>query len=284
MGDGLKTGCYKFYAGFKSVDNYVNSQGDIIALSENHTLLAANTIIVNRFSSGQTRHVEILDNKVLINNTPVSTNKAVTYCSKLYFNNYSRNEAVQIVYNFINKNRHNIPKDSLLQLLIDTPTNGTHDTICKTSKFDQTLWMNFKQAFSMFENDFYTCIRLFKGKGCGLTPSGDDFIAGVLYGLHFLELIEGKSHKHVKQQVYKIAAGKNLFSNNMFIMALHAQYFKRMKDFLPALFHQEHHETQKSFQQLISIGNTSGADLLAGFFSVILRYTVKTTTNKTDQG
>lgn len=270
LGDGLQPGHYDLYARFKNVDNYLNSQGNLIAISDNYTLLAANAIIINRFGSGLYMNVELFDRQILINDTNIATEEAVTYNSSFDFNNTTHDEAVQIAYNFINQNTKYFPDESLLTLLTGIPKSVIQAFPIKTSKTDEAMWTNFKRAISVFEDDFFGSVRMFKGKGYGLTPSGDDFIAGVLYGIHFLEKIEGIEHQKVKQKVFKIASGKNLFSNNMLNMALNAQYFIRLKDFLSALFYPELSETKESFQQLVSTGHTSGADLLAGFFSVIL--------------
>lgn len=270
IGDGLKNGRYKFYAGFKNIDNYVNDQGELVAVSNDRSYLNANTIIINRFSSGQISNVEICDNQILLNSVSVSTKNAQIYQSSIDYSIYTLNDAVKKINTFIYQYRHYVPSNSILGLLLGTIQPGLQMMPCKNNAYENELWLGFEQAFSIFENDFFRSIGLFKGRGVGLTPSGDDFIAGVLYGMHFLEVSDGLDYADMKHEVFNISKSSNLFSNNMLNMALKAQYFKRLKDFLHALLHASHPETKTSFCQLMSTGHTSGTDLLAGFFSVIL--------------
>ena len=71
--------------------------------------------------------------------------------------------------------------------------------------------------------------------------------------------------------MYELAAGSNLFSNNMLQLAKNARYFKHLQDFLNALANKNPENTIPSFRHLTTIGHTSGADLIAVFFALILQ-------------
>jgi len=146
------------------------------------------------------------------------------------------------------------------------PNNKHHFT----SAFDKAYIEQMELAFSLFETQLYESIIAFKSRGAGLTPSGDDFIAGVLFGIDLLAGIHKKDYSEIKQNIYEISISNNLFSNNMLRLAYHAKYFKRLKEFLNAFFYLILNDKKHSFEQLISVGDTSGADLLSGFFAVLL--------------
>jgi hypothetical protein len=165
---------------------------------------------------------------------------------------------------FATRYKHLFPAGSLLYLLdpVEIPVSG--------SDVEKTFFNEFEKALSFFRDHYFDSIRAFRGRGLGLTPSGDDFIAGVLYGTHCLEAIKREDFSAIRNKTFEIAKGKNLFSNSLLQMALEARYFKRLKDFLQALFYPGATDPEPAFRKLIATGHTSGADLLAGFFTVVL--------------
>ncbi len=107
-------------------------------------------------------------------------------------------------------------------------------------------------------------IRLLKGCGLGLTPAGDDFIAGFLIGLHGLERLCGQDHRPTIDAVFRAARGSNIFSNTFLDLARQGLVFGRMKDLLQSLVSGTHGSVRKAAKALFAIGETSGADLATG--------------------
>ena len=270
-GDGLENGCYTFHAGFPRIDNFFNTKGDLIALSNDLSLQAANTIIISEFTSGSYQKINIYNNSIALDEYSLSTGKALVYQSHFQYPKYSFSEIKQRVQAFIESHHTLFPAGSLLEMIIKNKLPQ------KTpSAFDEALHDAFEHAFSLFEEDFFGSISRFRGRGHGLTPAGDDFIAGVLYGIHCLETTENKNLAHIKNRVFDISTCKNPFSNTLLKMAMDARYFKRLKDFLQAFFFWDGKDVKNAFERLLSTGHTSGADLLAGYFSVFLHKPVGT--------
>ena len=263
-GDRLPSGIFNPYAGFKRVDNFVNTSGDMLAISNDPSLLAANTIITDAFSPGKIIHVEISDKAIILNNKKYLPDQIKIFHSDFTYPNKNLAEIQHTIRTFINQNSMLFPAGSLLFLLMPGVNSSPGST------FDRLLRKEFEQAFAQFYDHFFESIRSFRSKGRGLTPSGDDFIAGVLYGIHCLETISGQNHRNIIKQVYETAAGENLFSKTMLTMAREARYFKRLQDFLDTLFHKKNAESNAAFLQLTGVGETSGADLISGFFAVLL--------------
>ncbi|OPZ99258.1 MAG: hypothetical protein BWY70_01019 [Bacteroidetes bacterium ADurb.Bin408] len=126
-------------------------------------------------------------------------------------------------------------------------------------------------AFAYFQSDLLKCVNKMKWRGYGLTPSGDDFIAGVLFGLNMLSFYNNKDFKNISTAIFQSAVSKNIYSNNMLRWAYYGKYFKRLKDFIAVLLTCSLPEVKPVFEALISVGATSGADILCGFMSVILK-------------
>ncbi len=264
IGDSLTPGGYQQYASFRRIDNFINNSGSIVAITDDLSLLAPNTIIVDKFYPEQHAEIIIHPNSIILNNNVYHIEPINIYDSGFGWPNINFVQFKNTVLNFIQLHSGTFPKQSLLSLLI--PAKDIYP-----SAFDKAAFTAFEHAFSLLHVRFFDSISAFRGKGRGLTPSGDDFIAGLLYGIHCLESLTKMNYRAIKVPVYETAAGSNLFSNNMLQFAKDAKYYKRLKDFLIALVRDKPETTHTAFRQLISVGDTSGADLIAGFFALILQ-------------
>ena len=112
-------------------------------------------------------------------------------------------------------------------------------------------------------------VRSLKGCGMGLTPSGDDFIAGLLIGLNLLQQLRGRDYRKTADAVFETAKGGNAFSNSFLDLARRGLFFGRMKDLVLALVRDSEQAVRKSTERLLAIGASSGADLGTGFFMTV---------------
>jgi hypothetical protein len=112
-------------------------------------------------------------------------------------------------------------------------------------------------------------VRSLKGCGMGLTPSGDDFIAGLLIGLNLLQQLRGQDYRETADAVFEAAEGENVFSNSFLDLARRGLFFGRMKDLILALLRGGEQAVRKSTEKLLAIGASSGADLGTGFFMTV---------------
>lgn len=263
-GDRLLPGVYNYYAGFVRVDNFTDTRGNIVAVSNDLSLLHANAIIHENYVPGTVKRLIISDYEIILDQKAYTAEQYQVFDSGFAYRAINLQALQNQIKTFLNQNKNELPKYSLLFLLI--PEIKT-DPI---SSFNQLLQQEFEKAFSFFDDDFFESIRRFRSKGKGLTPAGDDFIAGVLYGIDCLESISKSNYSDIKIQITEIAKNDNLFSRNMQQLAEEARYFKRLQDFLTRFFCQEEPKTISPFRQLIRTGDTSGADLLSGFFAVLL--------------
>ena len=112
-------------------------------------------------------------------------------------------------------------------------------------------------------------IRLLKGCGLGLTPAGDDFIAGFLIGLHIAHKLRGTDAQPTADAVFRAARGKNIFSNTFLDLARRGLLFGHMKHLLLALISGNKTSVRRATRKLFCIGETSGADLATGLFMTL---------------
>lgn len=160
-------------------------------------------------------------------------------------------------------------------------------TECAPSKslaflLDKTRLKNFRSGFEqafadricrgahqVFHGRLLEGIRSLKGCGLGLTPSGDDFIAGLLIGLNLLQKLRGQAFQPTADAVFSAAEGDNIFSNTFLDLARRGLLFGRMKDLLLVLMTGSEASVRKATAKLFAIGASSGADLATGFFLTV---------------
>ena len=124
-------------------------------------------------------------------------------------------------------------------------------------------------AQQLFHGHTLQGIRQLKGCGLGLTPAGDDFIAGFLIGLHLLQELHGQDSQSTVEAVFRAARGNNIFSNTFLDLARRGLLFGHMKDLLRALISGSESSVRRAARKLFGIGETSGADLATGLFMTL---------------
>ncbi len=102
-------------------------------------------------------------------------------------------------------------------------------------------------------------IRQLKGCGCGLTPAGDDFIAGVLAAIN-----SGRPSLRARQ-IARAAMGNNPLSNAFLCLAGQGRLSAAHKGLLEALPQASPARLRARIRGVLDHGATSGADWAAGF-------------------
>lgn len=125
-------------------------------------------------------------------------------------------------------------------------------------------------AGQVFGGSLLEGVSMLKGCGAGLTPSGDDFIAGVLIGLHVIQQLRRWELRQVIDTIFRATNGNNIFSNTFLELASRGLLFEKMKKLILALLGEESDAVRATALDLFAIGATSGADLGTGFLMTLL--------------
>jgi hypothetical protein len=153
--------------------------------------------------------------------------------------------------------------------------------------FDESRKKYFKSSFERyFINRFSAgieelragnaveCAEMINGLGFGLTPSGDDFIAGMLCALCLLQEITGKENlASLRQNIFKAAESVNIISLNAMKMAADGRFGENFKNMVSALAQNDERKLCQAVHKILNTGATSGADMLTGFLCAFI-YTV----------
>lgn len=119
--------------------------------------------------------------------------------------------------------------------------------------------------------DLAAGIALLKGCGRGLTPAGDDFMAGVLLGLHLLEQAGAGPYAKVRQGVLDAARGDNPLANAFLQMAAQGRAARPLQRLAEALADPDSAALDAALNGQLAMGATSGADLLVGLLVTLER-------------
>lgn len=112
---------------------------------------------------------------------------------------------------------------------------------------------------------FLDGVSLMKGCGFGLTPSGDDCIAGMMTGLHVVRLFNGRATFDMPvDRLLDTALGENPLSNAFLKAAAAGRVDEKQKRLLESLCHDGIDMLLTHASRIMATGETSGADWLTG--------------------
>jgi hypothetical protein len=100
------------------------------------------------------------------------------------------------------------------------------------------------------------------GRGLGLTPSGDDFLAGVLFSLHFLNC--SRLLDPLAQKVSGLLHKTTRLSRHFLAYALAGKWGQTEEKIMLALMADAGEDLGRALSCQLAVGATSGADELAG--------------------
>ncbi len=106
--------------------------------------------------------------------------------------------------------------------------------------------------------------RMLRGTGNGLTPSGDDVIAGFLWGVHAVNLRSGVDITRFCRRIQSVAFGENLISNQTLTMAGNGWFPGTLKNLVTALGCGDEMMIRQATRAVSTRGALSGSDLCAG--------------------
>jgi hypothetical protein len=107
-------------------------------------------------------------------------------------------------------------------------------------------------------------VSIIKGLGFGLTPSGDDFIAGLLMTLNLQQIIFKQDMKILIDDIFTAAMNSNPLSMAFLRSAKEGRAFEKLKRMIASLFGSDPDDLVKRTADLLTVGATSGADIAVG--------------------
>lgn len=123
----------------------------------------------------------------------------------------------------------------------------------------------------VFSRDLLRGVRMVRGTGFGLTPGGDDFVAGILLALHCGQAIFRRSYRRAIGAVRRNAIGGNAIANAMLEDAAAGRAGPAVKGLLAALCGGDCAGVARGVRRLRRLGHSSGIDLGVGLQLALAR-------------
>lgn len=131
--------------------------------------------------------------------------------------------------------------------------------------FEKHLLARFKKAVAWFRaGDYSRGVKAMRGLGMGLTPSGDDFISGLLAGFNFALVNLRFNFEARVEKIFFYAEGNNLVSNTLLRCSYEGKVNGRVRRLMKALGGTSRKELEAAAQDAVKSGHTSGADFCSG--------------------
>jgi hypothetical protein len=116
-----------------------------------------------------------------------------------------------------------------------------------------------------------TAAKRLAGLGIGLTPSGDDFILGAIYATWIIHPLEIASK--LAEEITSIAAPLTTSLSAAWLKSAgKGEMGILWHELFEALLSADPAQIQGSMDKILAIGETSGADALAGFVNIFERW------------
>lgn len=109
--------------------------------------------------------------------------------------------------------------------------------------------------------------KILNGLGPGLTPTGDDFLCGFLWGLSLFD-----DTSDIRETIYSTAQSDNPLVRHFMRAAYEGLFFEHLKHFTMAVCMGDTDAIQNAFTRVRSHGATSGLDTAAGLCWAFLHY------------
>jgi len=261
IGDFLPEGEFSLHSAFNNILNLSSKGNRLISFVNDISYFSPNSFLVSNIELKEIKQVTISTNSFNINKKEFEFKKELEFSSQIVFKKPT--EIFQTTLSFQNKYLSLFPKKSLA-FLLDAEKEKDF-----TSRFDKAFVNHSKQAIQhAISGNLKECTSMMKGVGFGLTPSGDDFNAGVLFGLSLLEISRKQDFSALKKDLFELAIGKNLICNELLRQAHNSKFFFRLKSLLEAIYINQN-DIDIQFKKMQEHGSSSSGDILTGFIFII---------------
>lgn len=263
VGDCIQKGLYFIHSRFKNFVNFTSDNNSFIGITKDQNLRNPINIIVSKCDIKNIKKVEINSEKILVDGKEFIRSNIKIYNSLL--------ELPRIKPYILQKNvifsekylKENSPQNSLIFSFYMLETNNS---------FKDQLAKRVERGINFFlKGDLIGFCKMFTGIGFGLTPSGDDFLCGVIYATIIIEKISGKKLEKVRKLIYRNSLSKRELSNLFLSHSMSGRANINFKKyFLTLSSSNKDAELSKSIKKILNYGFTSGSDIVWGLVFTLL--------------
>jgi hypothetical protein len=257
-GDWIAPGEYRFHSRFRRAINFIGVDTMVSIVDESVGAGPLNIVMENLDAWGG-EHLIFQADYFELSGVRIACDPAATYNSAIEISCSILPGQLPANLACFKDTLRDLASPQSLTFLLDKNDRNAGAT------FNDALRMRFVTAGRRIsEGRFAAGVSEIKGLGCGLTPSGDDFIAGLLIALHVRQKLTGDD---VSSQIATVASASNTanpFSQTFLNCAAQGRVFDRFKRVVLSLFAANSLQIETCTVDLLRIGATSGADMAVG--------------------
>ena len=258
FGDCLEPGVYHLHSRFARALNYLGGER-LLSLVTPQVGGGPTNIVLSDIGWVDSPSLRVTADCVVIGSQTIALPPACRYQSELTFAEADMLRSVQHFGAFERILIESSPPLSFAFVLEEARKS------CFTTPFDRHLAERVIEAWNLLKRlNVAAGVHHILGTGYGLTPSGDDFVAGWAAGLRLLaDLYQRDTADELALIARQIVTG-NPISRNLLWCALRGRYVERVRNLLQAIIGGSRREVEQRAQEVLRIGETSGADFSTG--------------------
>ena len=263
FGDCLISGIYTVHSRFKQSAHFLGGQ-NLISLVDSTVGKGPNHIVVAGLDIGAVHTIEIADRTINIDGTACARKEEREYSSRLTTHRLKVRKLQKNIHEFEQRVYDNASENSFPNL-IRKNMRSVENSQLNTVLAEQLAsgWQALKRGA------LETGVSLLIGAGYGLTPSGDDFIAGYCSGLYLGGARYAGLRRRIVELIDRASKATNILSRTMLRHCCRGRFYERAKFLLVALRSGNTCEISDSASAMCAVGETSGADFSFGLLCAL---------------
>jgi hypothetical protein len=265
-GNQIRRGKYYLHSKFTSAVNFCSDDSFVFIVNKEVGSGPLN-IVVQGVTVDSVSSLEVGSDGFYLNGKKFYFDELKIYDSKLQISNFTEKRFKHNL-SFFEPTLIEFSPPKSLAFLLDESRRSEF-----TSSFEIEYVKRFENAVQLvLSDDFLSGIKMLKGLGPGLTPSGDDFISGVLIALNLRSMINSSDNSNRIEQIYKTVESRNHFTTAFLRCSAKGFLLEKFKRLIDSLLNGNEDEIIQNTRLLFTIGATSGADQAVGFLIGIKRF------------
>ncbi len=259
MGDRVGAGSYRIHSRFRRAVNLTDGVRMVSVVSPSVGAGPIN-LVVRGFEPLALRSLRVSERSVTLNGSELEFDGTMLYSSAIELGDGDLDRLVRGLPLFYDVLVELAPRGSLAFLL-----DGSRLRDLRPG-FELSVARHVSHCVDdILHGRMLRGVARLRGVGFGLTPSGDDFIAGMLIAMNVLERASGTRLGAACARVLEAARTESVVSGAFLELASRGRVFESMKRLIGALARGSAAEIRSSAERLLAVGSTSGADIAVGF-------------------
>jgi hypothetical protein len=265
VGDRICSGTYALQACFKRSTHFCR-QNNFVFIVDDRIGAGPLNVVITGGNPGAIKSLIINNHSMVIDGETVSYDESCLYNSgigQLPNSNLNIQESLAVLEKSLLDGAHSMS----LAFLVDASRDSFFD-----DRFGQEFVKRIRSGVQkMCVGNLAEGAPEIRGCGFGLTPSGDDFLAGVMIALTFSQKINRQSSAEQIETIFKAVGVGDRLSDSFLLLARDGRVDESMKRLISALVAGDSIQICKDMKSVLNHGASSGADFITGFL-IALRW------------